>query len=56
MITAYLDGAYGEVGTERADAIAISLLEPDKLKDQYCFRTEAALDALKFVTGERVEL
>lgn len=56
VITAYLDGAYGEPGSKSADAIAISLLEPEKLKDQYCFRTQKAIDLLEFAGSERIGL
>lgn len=55
VITAYLDGAYGEVGSESADSIAISLLEPENLKDQFCFRTQKAIETLSFVNSERIK-
>ena len=55
-ITAYLDGIYGEIGTVNADDICISLLLPECLEDQYCFRTEKALKALRFEGSERVWL
>ena len=29
---------------------------PHKLKDQYCFKTEAAIECLKFVKGEKIWL
>lgn len=56
VITTYLNGGYGEVGSESADQIAIGLLEPDKLKDQYCFRTATALKNLVFLKSERATL
>ena len=31
-------------------------LLPNKLKDQYCFKTEAAIKCLKFVKGEKIWL
>ena len=55
-ITAYLDGLYGEIGSESADSICISLLLPERLQDQFCFRTEKALKALKFEGSERIWL
>ena len=55
MIT-YLYGLYGEVGSESADSICIGLLLPERLKDQFCFRTVKALKALKFEGSERVWL
>ncbi len=55
-IITYLDGLYGEVGSERADRICIGLLLPERLKDQFCFRTVKALAALKYEGSERVWL
>lgn len=46
-ITAYLSGLYGPVGEDRAAMMAISLLMPENLTDQYCFRTQAAIDCLR---------
>ncbi len=43
VITAYINGVYGSVGTEAADRIAIGLLMPENLKNQICLRTKAAL-------------
>ena len=56
MIITYLDGLYGEVGSESADSICIGLLLPERLKDQFCFRTDKALKTLKFEGSERVWL
>lgn len=53
-ITAYMAGVFGEVGTESADDICISLLLPERLQNQYCFRTEKALRCLTFVESEQV--
>ena len=55
-ITAYLDGLYGEIGSDTADTICISLLLPERLQDQYCFRTENALKTLKFERSEQIWL
>ncbi|MBO6113871.1 MAG: DUF3990 domain-containing protein [Lachnospiraceae bacterium] len=54
VITAYMDGVYGEVGSKRADTIAIGFLEPQNLKDQFCFRTEKAISILEYIGNERV--
>ena len=51
----YLAGAYGRPGDERADRIAVELLEPNRLKDQFCFRTDAAGASLRFVRSIRYE-
>lgn len=53
-ITAYLDGLYGEIGSESADRICISLLLPERLQDQFCFRTVKALKTLKFEGSEKI--
>lgn len=52
VITAYLNGLYGEVGSEDADEIAIRLLLPEKLKDQICIRTKEAMERLSYVGCE----
>lgn len=49
----YVAGAYGVPGTERADRITIEILEPERLKDQFCFRTMDAIHSLQFVRSER---
>jgi hypothetical protein len=36
------------------EAIAIELLLPQKLKDQYAFRTEKAIAVLNFLEGKRI--
>lgn len=48
----YVSGAYGVPGTARADRIAIELLETDRLKDQFCFRTTDAVHSLSFIRSE----
>lgn len=53
-IMTYLAGAYGMVGSEEADSLCISRLIPERLQDQYCFRTDEALRCLSFVESERV--
>lgn len=54
VITAYMNGLYGTVGSETADNIAISLLLPDKLSNQICFRTEASLQCLSFLESKMI--
>ena len=53
-ITAYMAGVFGEVGTKAADDICISLLLPERLQDQFCFRTDRAIRSLTFVESEQV--
>ena len=49
----YVSGAYGTPGTERADHTTIELLEADRLKDQFCFRTKEAIASLAFIRSDR---
>ncbi len=52
-ISAYLDGLYGgEPGSEIADRLALELLLPNRLEDQYCFRTPRAVSSLEFLRSE----
>jgi hypothetical protein len=53
-ITTYLVGGYGTIGSSTADEICIAQLIPERLKDQYCFRTNAALECISFVESEKV--
>ena len=48
VITAYINGFYGEIGSHQADETAINFLLPNKLSDQICFRTEKSLLNLCF--------
>lgn len=52
-LTAYLGGVFGAVGDREADNFCIKQLLPNKLKDQYCFKTEEAIKCLKYVEGEK---
>lgn len=54
VITAYMAGAYGTVGSERASKFCVGLLLPERLKDQYCFRTPKALETLHFTKSYQV--
>lgn len=56
MIIVYMAGTFGRIGTESADNICISLLLPDRLKDQFCFRTKVAVEQLQFFGSEKVWL
>ena len=47
-ILTYIAGTFGEIGSETADNLCISLLIPERLRDQYCFRTSKALESLTF--------
>ncbi len=47
-IVAYMAGTFGAVGSAQADGICIGLMLPERLRDQYCFRTSRALSCLTF--------
>ncbi len=53
-IMLYMSGGYGVVGSSQAENACISLLLPERLKDQYCFRTAKALSCLTFLWQRRV--
>lgn len=47
-IVAYMVGTFGAVGSPQADDICIGLMLPERLKDQYCFKTSGAVSCLTF--------
>lgn len=50
----YISGAdFGIPGTPEADRTAIEKLLPNRLKDQFCFRTQDAIDHLEFLRSDR---
>lgn len=53
-ITAYMAGVFGGVESEQAQELCISLLLPERLQDQFCFRTAQALRCLTFVESEQI--
>lgn len=55
-LTAYIAGTFGIMGSKEADDFCIRQLLPNKLKDQYCFKTKEALACLHFVEGEKIWL
>ncbi len=55
-LVAYISGTFGKVGSKTADEFCISRLLPERLKDQYCFKTEKALEYLNFLEGEKIWL
>ena len=48
VLTAYMNGFYGEIGSDDADETAIKFLLPNKLAEQICFRTQKAVKCLSF--------
>lgn len=53
-IIAYLAGTYGTIGSKEADDLCVNRLIPERLNDQYCFRTENALNHIRFLGSEQV--
>ena len=56
VLTAYMNGLYGEIGSYEADETAIKFLLPDNLSDQICFRTQKAVDTLQFQNYETIKV
>ena len=52
----YIAGAFGQPGTEAADRIAIDTLLPNRLENQFCFRTQRAIDCLSFAGCEQCDV
>lgn len=44
---------FGIPGTPEADKTTIKKLLPNRLKDQFCFRTQDAVDQLEFIRSDR---
>ena len=55
-IIAYMSNVFGTMGSEQADKMCISLLLPERLKDQFCFRSDKAISKLEFLKSEKVAL
>ena len=53
-ITAYMANTFGEIGSDRADQICIELLLPNRLENQFCFRSESAIECLEFTGSEKI--
>ena len=53
-ILAYLIGAYGAIGSREADVLCISRLIPERLENQFCFRTDEGLKCLSFVESREI--
>ena len=55
-IIAYMDNVFGTMGSEQSDRMCISLLMPERLQDQFCFRSDKAISKLEFLKSEKVSL
>ncbi|MCR5290469.1 MAG: DUF3990 domain-containing protein [Treponema sp.] len=56
VLTAYMNGFYGEIGSYEADETAIKFLLPNNLSDQICFRTQKAVDTLQFQNYKTIKI
>ena len=55
-LNAFLAGTFGSVGEDSAYEIVYSLLKPDRLEEQFCFKSEASLKMLEKIGDERYEI
>ncbi len=53
VLTGYVTGLFGSPGSDLADTFAIQSLLPNRLQDQFCFRTEKAIQSLEFIRSDR---
>jgi len=53
-LSQYVNGIFGIPGEQEADDITIRLLLPNRLENQYCFRSESAIACLHFQNAEKV--
>lgn len=56
VITAYMNGFYGKIGSDEAYQTAIRFLLPNKLSDQICFRTKKALASISFQKYKTIKI
>lgn len=49
----YIDGAYGTPGDPETDSTVIRMLLPNRLENQFCFRSPDAIASLEFVRSEQ---
>lgn len=49
----YTQGDWGHPGDPETDALTLRALLPNRLKDQFCFRTPDAIASLEFIRSER---
>ncbi len=49
----YIGKFYGTPGSLEADTAAVKQLVPERLQDQFCFKTQDAINCLEFVRSER---
>lgn len=52
-LNSYITGDYGTPGNDSADRFVIERLMPDRLADQFCFKTKKAIKSLEFIGSEK---
>ncbi len=52
-LTGYINGLYGMPGSEMTDSFVIQALLPNRLQDQFCFRTWEAIKCLEYIRSDR---
>lgn len=52
-LIAYIAETYGIPGEKETDLFTIKRLLPDRLEDQFCFKTEKSLQTLEFIRSDR---
>ena len=55
-INAYMSHVFGKMGSPAADNMCIGLLIPERLQDQFCFRSEKSISKLSFLHSECISL
>lgn len=53
VLNGYVTGLFGQPGDAAVDKFVIDALLPNRLEDQFCFRTAAAIETLEFVRSDR---
>ncbi len=53
VLNGYVTGLYGIPGTARTDSFVIQSLLPNRLKDQFCFKSLEAIGSLEFIRSDR---
>jgi hypothetical protein len=52
-LTFYTQGDWGQPGDPETDTLTLKRLLPNRLNDQFCFRTPDAIASLEFIRSER---
>ena len=52
----FLAGAFGDVTSEQSIAIVRQLLKPERLENQFCFKSEKVINMLERIGSEKYEI